>query len=65
MDGGNSWGPIYQKEVKDESNTEILEVINVIEQSAAGPIDLRCRVTREDTPDCTVIKGMISCERKG
>ncbi len=64
LDGGSSWGPVYQKEVKDRSNTEIIEVTNVLEHSG-GPIDLRVQVTRESTADCTVKKAFISVERKG
>ncbi len=64
LDGGTSWGPIYQKEVKDRSNTEIIEVTDILEHSG-GPIDLRVQVTRESTADCTVKKAFISVERKG
>ena len=65
LDGGNNWGPVYQKEVKDRSNTEVIEVFNLIETAAIGVIDVRCQVTRESTADCTVVKGYISCERAG
>ena len=65
LDGGASWGVEYEKEVKDRHNTEVVEVINLIETTAIGNIDVRCQVTREGTADCEVIKGFISCERKG
>ena len=64
LDGGTSWGPVYQKEVKDRSNTEIIEAVDVLEH-AGGAIDLRVQVTRESTADCTVKKAFISIERKG
>ena len=64
MDGGATWGAEYSKEVKDRSNTEIIEVLNVIDH-AGGDLDIRCQVTREGSADCTVIKGVMTCERKG
>ena len=64
LDGGSSWGPVYQKEVKDRSNTEIIEAVDVLEHTG-GVIDLRVEVTRESTTDCTVKKAFISVERKG
>ena len=64
LDGGSSWGPVYQKEVKDRSNTEIIEAVDVLEHTG-GPIDLRVQVTRESTANCTVKKAFISVERKG
>ena len=64
LDGGTSWGPVYQKEVKDKSNTEIIEAVDVLEHTG-GVIDLRVEVTRESTADCTVKKAFISVERKG
>jgi hypothetical protein len=63
-DGGATWGAIYEKEVKDRSNTEVLEVFDVIETTAVGNIDVRCQVTREGSADCTVHKAVITCERK-
>ena len=63
-DGGATWGHIYQKEVKDRSNVEILEVLNVIDHTG-GVLDIRCQVTREGSADCTVVKGIMTCERKG
>jgi hypothetical protein len=65
LDGGASWGVAYEKEVKDRHNTEVVEVVNLIETTAIGNIDVRCQVTREGSADCEVIKGFISCERKG
>jgi hypothetical protein len=62
-DGGSTWGPIYQKEVKDRSNTEVLEVLNTIDHPG-GPIDIVCQVTRESTADCNIIKAVITAERK-
>ncbi len=64
LDGGATYGPIYQKEVKDRSNTEIIEVVDVLQHSG-GPISLRVQVTREGSADCTVKKAFISVERKG
>ena len=64
VDGGASWGPIYQKEVKDRSNTEVLEVFNTINHPG-GVIDIICQATRESTADCNIIKAVISAERKG
>ncbi len=64
LDGGGSWGPIYEKEVKDRSNTEIIEAVDVIDHTG-GVIDLRVQCTREGTATCTVLKAFISCERKG
>ena len=64
LDGGATWGLAYEKEVKDRHNTEIIEVLNIIDHPS-GDLDLRCQVTREGTADCTVIKGIIACERKG
>jgi len=63
LDGGATWGPEYQKEVKDRSNTEILEVLNVIEHTG-GTLDIRIQCTREGTPDCTVIKALMTAELK-
>ena len=63
-DGGASWGPIYQHESKDKSNTDVVEVFDIWEQTTAGIIDLRCQVTRESAADCIVLKGLIACERK-
>jgi hypothetical protein len=65
LDGGASWGVAYEKEVKDRHNTEVVEVVNLIETTAIGNIDVRCQVTKEGSADCEVIKGFISCERKG
>jgi len=65
MDGGGSWGPIYQKEVKDRSNTEVLEVMNLLELTAAQVVDVRVRCTRDGSATCNVIKAFISCDRKG
>ena len=64
LDGGSTWGPDYMKEVKDRSNTEIIEVVDVLNHDG-GPLDLRVQVTRESTADCTVKKAFISAERKG
>jgi hypothetical protein len=65
MDGGSTWGPIYQKEVKDRSNIEVIEVFNILELNTPEVIDLKCQVTREGSADCNVIKALITCERKG
>jgi len=64
LDNGTTWGPQYQKEVKDRSNIEVIEICSVLELTAAAVIALKCRVTREGTADCEVIKGIITCERK-
>jgi hypothetical protein len=64
VDGGANWGPIYQKEVKDRSNVEVIEVFNIIELTAPQVLALNCRVTREGSADCEVIKAMITCARK-
>ena len=64
LDGGSSWGPIYEKEVKDRSNIEIIEAVDVIDHTG-GVIDLRVQCTRAGTATCTVLKAFISCERKG
>jgi hypothetical protein len=63
MDGGSTWGPIYQKEVKDKSNTEVLEVFNTINHTG-GPINIVCQVTREGTATCNILKAVITAERK-
>lgn len=64
MDGGATWGYEYQKEVKDRSNVEIIEVLNILETVTEAPIQVACRVTREGSANCTVIKCVLSCERK-
>ena len=64
LDGGATWGPIYQKEVKDRSNIEVIEVVNMIELTTPQIISLQCRATRESTADCEVIKAVITCSRK-
>ena len=61
-DGGSTWGPEYYKEVKDKTNTEVLEVFNIV-QHGGGSIDIRCRVTREAEMDCHIVKGMIFSQR--
>ena len=63
-DGGTTWGIDYEKEVKDKHNTEVIEVVDVLEHTG-GPIELAVQVTRESTADCTVLKAFISAERKG
>ena len=62
-DGGATWGPDYMKEVKDRSNTEVIEVMDVITHTG-GDLDIRVQVTRESTADCTVKKAFVTCERK-
>jgi hypothetical protein len=64
LDNGATWGPEYQKEVKDRSNIEVIEIFSLLELTAPEVIALKCRVTREGSADCEVIKGMITCERK-
>jgi hypothetical protein len=64
IDDGATWGPIYQKEVKDRSNIEVIEVFNTIELTTPQILALKCRVTREGSADCEVIKAMITCSRK-
>jgi len=64
LDGGTTWGEVYQKEVKDRSNTEVIEVIDVLEHTG-GVIQLAVQVTRESTADCIVREAFISAERKG
>jgi hypothetical protein len=64
-DGGTNWGPVYQKEVKDRSNVEVIELVDFLQLATAQVIDIRCQVTREGTANCSVVKGIISCERKG
>ncbi len=63
LDGGTTWGPEYEKEVKDRSNTEIIEAMDVLEHTG-GPIELAVQVTREGTADCNVRKAFIVAERK-
>jgi len=63
LDGGTTWGPAYEKEVKDRHNTEVVEVIDMIDHPG-GQIEIFCQCTREGTADCEVIKGFISVERK-
>jgi len=63
LDGGNTWGVVYSKEVKDRSNTEVIEVVNV-EEITAGNKEIKLQVTREGSADCSVIKAFISSERK-
>jgi hypothetical protein len=65
IDGGSTWGPVYQKEVKDRSNIEVIEVFNVVGTAVNQEISIGCRVTREGSADCEVLKAMITCERKG
>ena len=65
IDGGSTWGPVYQKEVKDRSNIEVIEVFNVVGVAVNQEISIGCRVTREGSADCEVLKAMITCERKG
>jgi hypothetical protein len=62
-DGGSTWGPVYQKEVKDRSNTEILEVLRLVEITSAAPIQVSVQVTREGSADCEVVEAFISVER--
>jgi hypothetical protein len=62
-DGGATWGPSYYKEVKDKQNIEIVEALDIIRHDG-GDIDFRCQVTREGDFDCTVIKAILSIERK-
>ncbi len=64
LDGGTTWGPIYEKEVKDKSNTEIIEAVDVLEHTG-GPLSVAVQVTRSGTADCIVKKAFISIERKG
>ncbi len=64
LDGGTTWGIEYEKEVKDRHNTEVIEVVDVLEHTG-GPIELAVQCTRESTADCTVLKAFISAERKG
>ena len=63
-DGGATWGVAYEKEVKDRHNTDVIEVIDLIETTAIGTIDIRCQVTRAGSADCNIIKGFITCDRK-
>jgi len=62
-DGGTTWGPIYQKEVKDRSNIEIIEVLDIVDHTA-GDLDVAVQVTREGSADCNIRKAIIACERK-
>jgi len=62
LDGGNNWGPEYYKEVKDKTNTEIIDAFNLVDHPG-GLLDVRVRVTRESNMNCKVIKGLISAER--
>ena len=64
LDGGATWVPIYQKEVKDRSNVEVIDIINMVRLTAPGAIDVSCRVTREGSATCEVMKAVITCERK-
>ena len=64
-DGGATYGPVYQKEVKDRSNTEVLEVLKLVELASAQIIDIRVQCTREGSADCNVVESFISIERKG
>ena len=64
LDGGATWGPEYEKEVKDKHNIEVVEVISVIDHPG-GDYDIRVQVTREGSADCTVKKAFISFDRKG
>ena len=63
-DGGATYGPIYQKEVKDRSNTEVLEVLKLVELTSAQVIDIVVQCTREGSADCNVVEAFISIERK-
>ena len=63
LDGGNTWGPTYQKEVKDRSNTEVIEVFNVLDHTG-GAIDIRMQASKESGADATVLKAFMSVERK-
>jgi hypothetical protein len=64
LDNGATWGAEYSKEVKDRSNIEVIEVFNMIDIATDQVINVGCRVTREGSADCEVIKGIITCERK-
>ena len=63
LDGGATWGIPYEKEVKDKHNTEVVEVIDIIEHTG-GQIEVFCQCTREGHAACEVLKGFISVERK-
>ena len=63
LDGGATWGAIYQHESKDKSNTDVVEVFDVINHTT-GDLDVAVQVTRESSADCVVLKGIIACERK-
>ena len=65
LDGGATWGPEYEKEVKDRHNIEVIEVIDMIDHAADGVMDIRVQCTREGTANCEVLKAFISIERKG
>jgi hypothetical protein len=62
-DGGATWSDIYEHESKDKSNTDIIEVFDLINHPG-GVLDLRCQVTRESDADCVVRKAIISVDRK-
>ena len=64
LDGGTTWGHTYYKESKDRSDTQVLEIFNLIELATPQIIDIKCQVTREATADCEVVKAIIACERK-
>lgn len=63
LDGGSTWGPAYEKEVKDRNNTEVIEVSDLLVH-IGGTIQVSVQVTKGGTADCTVNKGIIVCERK-
>jgi hypothetical protein len=64
LDGGATWGHTYYKESKDKTDTQVIELFNLLDLATAQVIDVRCQVTREATADCEVVKGIIACERK-
>jgi len=63
LDGGTTWGPEYEKEVKDRHNTEVIEVIDMINHTGTN-MTIAVQCTREGTADCEVLKGFVSIERK-
>jgi hypothetical protein len=65
LDGGSTWGPVYEKEVKDRHNTEVIEVLKLYDQTTTSPIQIAVQCTREGTANCEVLEAFISIERVG
>ena len=64
LDGGSTFGPTYEKEVKDRSNTEVIEVLHLLELMSSQAIDVVCEMSQTEDHSLHVIQGMITANRK-